>query len=111
MNRRALPLFTLAVLLLVSALAAGSVANAAPSQPEAGWVTLMAEGFEGAFPSPGWHIGREGAPYLWGQRDCNPHRGAYSMWGGGGGPWEPRYLVRACTPPAMPQPSPTAPST
>ncbi len=85
MNRRALPLFTLAVLLLVSALAAGSVANAAPSQPEAGWVTLMAEGFEGAFPSPGWHIGREGAPYLWGQRDCNPHRGAYSMWGGGGG--------------------------
>jgi hypothetical protein len=50
-----------------------------------GWVTLMEEDFEGDFPGANWHIGRTGAPYLWGQRDCNPHRGSYSMWGGGGG--------------------------
>ena len=45
----------------------------------------MAEDFEGEFPHSPWHIGRTGDPYLWGQRNCNPHGGTYSMWGGGGG--------------------------
>lgn len=77
-------LFTLAILLALPTLAARNDVNAAPTQPGS-WVTLMSQDFEGAFPSAGWHIGREGDPYLWGQRTCNPHRGAYSMWGGGGG--------------------------
>lgn len=58
--------------------------NAAPAGP-AGWTTLMSEDFEAAFPHGLWHIGRTGDPYLWGQRDCNPHGGTYSVWGGGGG--------------------------
>ena len=74
----------LALLLIVAALAAASPAAAAPPQPQ-GWVTLMAEDFEGEFPHSPWHIGRTGDPYLWGQRSCNPHGGAFSMWGGGGG--------------------------
>jgi hypothetical protein len=78
-------LSALAALLVLSTLATGNGARAAPSPPEGGWVTLMSEDFEGVFPSALWHIGREGDPYLWGQRYCNPHGGVYSMWAGGGG--------------------------
>lgn len=73
----------LAFLLIVSPLAAAGP-PAAPPQPQ-GWVTLLSEDFEGEFPHSPWHIGRTGDPYLWGRRSCNPHRGSYSMWGGGGG--------------------------
>jgi len=76
--------FILALLLILQARGTTDDADVAPEQPE-GWVTLMSEGFEGVFPSVGWHIGRTGDPYLWGQRNCNPHTGTYSMWGGGGG--------------------------
>ncbi len=69
---------------IMSLLVAASAAATAPPQPS-GWVTLMSEDFEGEFPRGFWHIGREGAPYLWGQRSCNPHRGASSTWAGGGG--------------------------
>ena len=101
----------LALLLIVAALAAASPAAAAPPQPQ-GWVTLMAEDFEGEFPHSPWHIGRTGDPYLWGQRSCNPHGGAFSMWGGGGGaPWAPRLLVPACTPRGMRRRCLTAPWT
>jgi hypothetical protein len=85
MTGKTIPIFALAILLAVSTLATAKGATAAPERPEDGWVTLMSEDFEGAFPSAGWHIGRTGDPYLWGQRDCNPHGGRYSMWGGGGG--------------------------
>jgi hypothetical protein len=79
------PRLALVILLSVTTLATANAAGAAPTPPASGWVRLMSEDFEGAFPSPGWHIGRTGDPYLWGQRNCNPHRGSYSMWGGGGG--------------------------
>jgi hypothetical protein len=84
MQRRTMTVFMRALLLALLALTTGDGAIAAPAQPE-GWVTLMAEDFEGAFPSARWHIGKTGDPYLWGQRNCNPHTGIYSMWGGGGG--------------------------
>jgi hypothetical protein len=74
-----------AMLLIASTLAMANVAASASPQPE-GWVTLLSEDFESAFPHGLWHIGRTGDPYLWGQRVCNPHTGTYSMWGGGGGP-------------------------
>ena len=81
MKRQTIPVLTLAIVLILLTLV---TANAAPAQPE-GWVTVVAEDFEGEFPRGLWHIGRTGDPYLWGQRYCNPHGGAYSMWGGGGG--------------------------
>lgn len=83
-NRRTLTVFTLALLLILPTLAAANASPVTPPQP-GGWVTLMAEDFEGEFPHSPWHIGRTGDPYLWGQRNCNPHGGSYSMWGGGGG--------------------------
>jgi len=73
------------ILLALPTLATSDAANAAPAQAE-GWATLVAEDFEGEFPRGRWHIGRTGDSYLWGQRSCNPHQGAYSMWAGGGGP-------------------------
>ena len=82
MRRRTIPIFTFALLLLLSTFAGASVA---PPQTQGGWVTLMSENFESEFPRGLWHIGREGDPYLWGKRNCNPHGGTYSMWGGGGG--------------------------
>lgn len=63
-----------------------SGAAAAGARPQDGWVTLMSEGFEGEFPAPGWHIGREGDPYLWGVRNCHAHTGGNSIGGGYGGP-------------------------
>jgi len=87
MTKRLLIVVALAPLLglaFLAALALAQPASAGPTQA-AGWVTLMQEGFEGPFPSAKWHIGREGDPYLWGQRNCDPHGGTYSMWGGGGG--------------------------
>lgn len=44
-------------------LAGGVVAGPAfdpDDGPEGSWVTLMAEGLEGVFPSPLWHIGTGG---------------------------------------------------
>lgn len=87
MKRCATVVCMLATLL---AMATAPVASSAPAIPGApatsgGWVTLMSEDFEGEFPHSPWHIGRTGDPYLWGQRSCNPHRGMYSMWAGGGG--------------------------
>lgn len=85
MKRHMMPVFVFVVLFGLSALVAANNAEGAPSSPRGGWLPLMAEDFEGEFPAGLWHIGREGDPYLWGQRDCNPHGGRYSMWGGGGG--------------------------
>lgn len=75
----------LALLLSAVAVPAQGPAATPGSQPEDGWVTLMAEDFEGTFPSPGWHIGPTGGPYLWGQRSCHQHGGNLSMGGGYGG--------------------------
>jgi len=85
MKHQILPMLALAILFGLLTLASANSAHAAPRQPASGWVTLMSEGFEGEFPSALWHIGKTGDPYLWGQRDCNSHRGRYSMWGGSGG--------------------------
>lgn len=84
MKRMSTTALMLAMVLVLAAMATTG-AHSAPPQPEAGWVTLMSEDFEGQFPHSPWHIGMTGAPYLWGQRACNPHAGTYSMWGGGGG--------------------------
>lgn len=85
MKRQITPALTLALLLVLPILATVNVGTSASPQLAQGWTTLMAEDFEGEFPRGLWHIGREGDPYLWGQRGCNPHGGIYSMWGGGGG--------------------------
>lgn len=73
------------VLMLTGLLTVAATGSQNTPAQTSGWVTLMSEDFEGTFPSTLWHIGREGDPYLWGQRNCNPHTGTYSMWGGGGG--------------------------
>ncbi len=76
----------IALLLLLLLLASETPAcPGAAASPPGQWATLMSEDFEGAFPHGLWHIGKEGAPYLWGRRDCNPHGGRYSLWGNGGG--------------------------
>jgi hypothetical protein len=50
----------------------------------AGWVTIVSEDFEGAFPGP-WDVdGYDG--YWWGRRNCRPYQGSYSGWAVGGGP-------------------------
>jgi hypothetical protein len=58
------------------------------SSPPEGWITIMAEDFEGDFPAA-WDV-REypdnpEADYLWGKRDCQVYQGSYSGWGVGGG--------------------------
>ncbi len=85
MTRRTIGVITLTLLFALPTLASTGAAGLAPDRPDGGWVTLMSEDFEGEFPTALWHIGRTGDPYLWGRRNCNPHHGAYSMWGGGGG--------------------------
>lgn len=85
MTSRTTFVLMLVPVIVLPAVAAAASIHAAPAPQEAGWVTLMAEDFEGEFPHSPWHIGLTGAPYLWGQRTCNPHAGANSMWGGGGG--------------------------
>ncbi|MGC8838938.1 MAG: C1 family peptidase [Anaerolineae bacterium] len=60
------------------------------AEPEAvdGWVTILEEGFEGAFPGL-WEVaddnGPESGEYFWGKRDCRSHDGTYSAWAPGGG--------------------------
>ena len=60
-------------------------------QPESvnasGWVTIMSEDFEGAFPGS-WNVydgNPEGGEYYWEKRICLPYQGSYSGWGVGGG--------------------------
>lgn len=84
MLRQTPALLALALLLFLPVLALAEPPPTAAPPPQ-GWTTVLSEDFEGAFPYGLWHIGREGDPYLWGQRFCNPHSGLYSMWGGGGG--------------------------
>ncbi|MCI0578403.1 MAG: hypothetical protein L0332_08050, partial [Chloroflexi bacterium] len=55
--------------------------------PPSGWVTIINEGFEGAFPGP-WQLLDTypgGGEYYWGQRDCLSNSGAFSGWAVGGG--------------------------
>jgi hypothetical protein len=51
-----------------------------------GWVTIVREDFEGAFPGP-WNVGRNaGHPdYYWAKRSCLAYQGSYSGWAVGGG--------------------------
>ena len=53
-----------------------------------GWVTILEDGFEGAFPGP-WEAvdadGPAGGEYFWGKRGCRPFGGSYSAWAPGGG--------------------------
>lgn len=57
--------------------------------PPAGWQTIAAQDFEGAFPGE-WVVfdnnGATGGEYYWGKRTCRPYAGSYSGWGVGGGP-------------------------
>lgn len=51
--------------------------------------TVMAETFEGLWPSAGWIVTdtstADGGEYLWGKRNCHPHTGTYGGWAVGGG--------------------------
>lgn len=53
-----------------------------------GWVTILEDGFEGAFPGP-WDVadvdGPVGGEYFWEKRDCRSYGGSYSAWAPGGG--------------------------
>lgn len=59
-----------------------------------GWVTILEDGFEGAFPGP-WDVddadGPAGGEYFWGKRDCRSYSGASSAWAVGGG-WDGEAL-------------------
>ncbi len=84
MKRQTVPALALAFILVLPVFGAANRAPFAPRQQQ-GWVTIVEEDFEGEFPRERWHIGPTGGPYLWGKRSCNPHLGAYSLWGGGAG--------------------------
>jgi hypothetical protein len=47
------------------------------------WTTVLADGFEGAFPGP-WQLWKSG-PYDWGKRSCRAATGGNSAWAVGGG--------------------------
>jgi C1A family cysteine protease len=52
-----------------------------------GWVTVVSEDFEGAFPGP-WLLADDvqgSGEYLWAKRGCRPYAGSYSGWAVGGG--------------------------
>jgi hypothetical protein len=52
-----------------------------------GWVTILHEDFEGAFPGP-WLLEDDVqgfGEYLWAKRGCRPYAGSYSGWAVGGG--------------------------
>jgi hypothetical protein len=52
-----------------------------------GWITILEEGFEGAFPGP-WEVfdNKPGyGDYAWGKRNCQAYAGGYSGWAVGGG--------------------------
>lgn len=57
------------------------------STPEPRWVEIVYEGFEGEFPTGLWYTRQdsESGSYVWGPRDCNPHRGNMSAWAVGAG--------------------------
>jgi hypothetical protein len=58
-----------------------------PSGPVTGWITIMAEDFEGSFPGV-WQVvdyGSGAGEYYWGKRGCRPYTGSYSGWAVGGG--------------------------
>ena len=63
-------------------------ATATPTPPTTGWVNILSEDFEGAWPGP-WQlsdsISSNGIAY-WGQRSCRAYQGTYSGWAIGGGP-------------------------
>ena len=49
------------------------------------WVTIIDDGFEGAFPDSWVTVSLGDTNYAWGQRACNPASGSYAAWGIGGG--------------------------
>jgi hypothetical protein len=62
--------------------------------PATGWVTIMSEGFEGAFPGESWLVVDEnpgGVPSYWGRRDCRSSEGDSAAWSGGAGDSPPSY--------------------
>ena len=56
--------------------------------PDAGWVTIVSEGFEGDFPGP-WQVldgnGATYGEYFWAKRDCYARTGSWGGWATGGG--------------------------
>jgi C1A family cysteine protease len=52
-----------------------------------GWITIVSEDFEGAFPGP-WLLEDDvmgSGEYVWAKRGCRPYAGFYSGWAVGGG--------------------------
>jgi hypothetical protein len=62
---------------------------APPVVGAAGWVAIMSEGFEGAFPSGSWSVfddnGSDYGEYYWDDDDYLPHSGGWSAWPANGG--------------------------
>lgn len=93
MNKLAHSASALAVLLLLAlTLAATPLAAQAPTGDPtltpAGWQTITAQGFEGAFPVSGWTItdvSNDGWERFWGRDDFKPHGGTWSAWPASGG--------------------------
>ena len=63
--------------------------EALPERPDSGWVTLMTETFEGAFPSGLWdsfdNNGATGGDVYWDDDDFKPHIGYWGAWAANGG--------------------------
>jgi len=56
----------------------------ATETPVSGWITIVEEGFEGAFPTGAWELDDwsddDGGEYLWGPVDTRAHGGRRSAW-------------------------------
>ena len=51
-----------------------------------GWNTIMQEGFEAAWPGPGWQVSDPNfGEYYWSKSNCQAATGGYSAWAIGGG--------------------------
>ena len=54
--------------------------------PAQGWINIMREGFEGAWPSAGWTLfDNTGHAYEWARSSCHANAGSFSAWAIGGG--------------------------
>lgn len=69
------------------------VRNYVGTAPGSNWVTVVAEGFEGAFPTGSWQVLDNNdtsleilyGEYYWGKRNCLAYAGSYSAWAVGAG--------------------------
>ncbi len=66
----------------------GEKVESPTSLEPAGWVTIMTEGFEGAWPGSGWELNDQsgdGYDRFWGADNYKSHSGSWSAWPASGG--------------------------